>query len=321
MDELRENRGSSWWRFGRAQSELYRAIPRHGFCAAELPRESARYRSLLAGQPGEAVQHGFPRASQTFDTGRRQRSTQLAHLGRLGYIADPACTQTVLQRQLRCRSDQYGLRTGCDDHRPVPVAVSMGTVSHQQGGGQIAYPAGFARQYSGFHPHHEWQDPRSQRAGYLVLRGRGFLRDGSGLSGFQSPVHAASVGGVLRNSRQTRNERAQGVLDEGRSKYRHHLRSAHRARRFLHLAGLSRTTEAHPLQRPGNRQDVGVPDQQHSLARTDDCRAVQKPLASRAVLQVDQATSAYQTFHRQQRECGENADLVRRRHLRADRHC
>ena len=128
MDELRENRGSSWWRFGRAQSELYRAIPRHGFCAADLPRESARYRSLLAGQPDEAVQHGFPRASQTFDTGRRQRSAQLAHLGRLGYIADPACTQTVLQRQLRCRSDQYGLRTGCDDHRHVPVAVSMGTV-------------------------------------------------------------------------------------------------------------------------------------------------------------------------------------------------
>ncbi len=186
---------------------------------------------------------------------------------------------------------------------------------------QTAYPAGFARQYSGFHPHHGWQDPRSQRAGYLVLRGRGFLRDGSGLSGFQSPVHAASVGCVLRNSRQTRNERAQGVLDEGRSKYRHHLRSAHRARRFLHLAGLSRPIEAHPLQRTGNRQDVGVPDQQHGLACTHDRRAVQKPLASRVVLQVDQATSAYQTFHRQQRERGENANLVRHRNLRADRHC
>ncbi len=134
MDELRENRGSSWRRFGRAQSELYRAIPRHGFCTVDLPRESAGYRSLFAGQPDEAVQHGFSRASQTFDIGRCQRSAQLAHLGRLGDIADPACTQTVLQRQLRCRSDQCGLRTGCDDHRPVSVAVSMGTVSHQQGG-------------------------------------------------------------------------------------------------------------------------------------------------------------------------------------------
>ena len=123
-----------------AQSELYRAIPRHGFCTVDLPRESAGYRSLFAGQPDEAVQHGFSRASQTFDTGRRQRSAQLAHLGRVGDVVDPACAQTVLQRQLRCRSDQYGLRIGCNDYRPVPVAVSMGAVSHQQSGDQTALP-------------------------------------------------------------------------------------------------------------------------------------------------------------------------------------
>ncbi len=48
VDELRENRGASWRRFWRAQSELYRAIPRHGFCTADLPRESAA--CLLASQ-------------------------------------------------------------------------------------------------------------------------------------------------------------------------------------------------------------------------------------------------------------------------------
>ncbi len=114
-------------------------FPRHGFCTADLPRKSAGYRSLFAGQPNEAVQHGFSCASQTFDTGRRQRSAQLAHVGRFGDIADSACTQTVLQRQLWCRSDQYGLCTRCDDYRLVPIAVSMGTVSHQQGGSQTAY--------------------------------------------------------------------------------------------------------------------------------------------------------------------------------------
>jgi len=53
---------------------------------------------------------------------------------------------------------------------------------------------------------HGWQDPRNQRAG------------------FQLPVHAASSGCVLRNSRQTWNERTQGVFDESRSEYRQHLR-------------------------------------------------------------------------------------------------
>ena len=55
---------------------------------------------------------------------------------------------------------------------------------------------------------------------YFAVRSRGFLRDGSGLSGFQSPVHAASVECVLRNSCQMWDERAQSVLDECRSKSR-----------------------------------------------------------------------------------------------------
>ena len=58
-----------------------------------------------------------------------------------------------------------------------------------------------------------------------------------------------------------------------------------------------------------------------ALARTDHRRALQEPLAGRIVLQVDQAAPAHQAFHRQQRERGEDANLVRCLHLRADRHC
>ncbi len=90
---------------------------------------------------------------------------------------------------------------------------------------------------------------------------------------------------------------------------------------FYVLAGLSRAVAAHPFQGSGVRQDTGVPDQQYRFARIDDCRSLQEPLASRAVLQVDQTASAHQAFYRQQRECGEDANLVRRRHLRADRYC
>ena len=50
------------------------------------------------------------------------------------------------------------------------------------------------------------------------------------------------------------------------------------------------------------------------------CRAVQEPLAGRAVLQVDQAAPAHQAFPGQQRERREDAGLVRRGHLRAHRH-
>lgn len=237
MDKLRENRGASWRRFGRAQSELYRAIPRHGFCTVDLPRESAGdiEACLLANQ------------TKLYSMGFRapvKRSTLAdANEARNWHIWEDLATLLIRRaRKLYC-NDSFGVdltnAVYALDATTIDLYLSLfpWAPSHPQGGSQTAYPAGFAQQYSGFHPHHGWQDPRSQRAGCLVLRGRGFLRDGSGLSGFQSPVHAASIGCVLRNSRQTWNERSQGVLDEGRSEYRHHLRSAYRARRFLHLAG------------------------------------------------------------------------------------
>src|SRR5688500_10641448 len=46
MDELYPHRGASRRRFGRPTSELHRTVPCHGVCATDLPRESARHRSL-----------------------------------------------------------------------------------------------------------------------------------------------------------------------------------------------------------------------------------------------------------------------------------
>ena len=48
-------------------------------------------------------------------------------------------------RRLGC----FGLRSGLDDHRPVPFDVSMGTLSKTQGRGQDAHVAESARQHTG----------------------------------------------------------------------------------------------------------------------------------------------------------------------------
>ena len=92
------------------------------------------------------------------------------------------------------------------------------------------------------------------------------------------------------------------------------------AQRVLRVPRLSRTSATHPIQRPCIGQDAGVSDQQHDAAAVDHCRAVQEPLASVAVLQMDKTTSAHQALSGHERERGEDANLVRRVHLRADSH-
>ena len=93
-----------------------------------------------------------------------------------------------------------------------------------------------------------------------------------------------------------------------------------RLERFLRCARLSRAHAAHPLQGSRIRQEPDLPDQQHDAAALDHSRAVQEPLAGRAVLQVDQAAPAHQAISRHKRERGEDANLVRRLHIRAHRH-
>ena len=73
-------------------------------------------------------------------------------------------------------------------------------------------------------------------------------------------------------------------------------------------------------QDPETGKTVGVPDQQHDTAAVDHRGPVQEPLAGGIVFQMDQAAFAHQEIPGHQRERREDADLVRRLHLRADCH-
>src|SRR6266480_1811210 len=57
---------------------------------------------------------------------------------------------------------------------------------------------------------------------------------------------------------------------------------------------LPRTPAAHPLEGHRNEENAGVPHQPVRVAGRDHLRALQKPLATRTVLQMDQAASADQ---------------------------
>jgi hypothetical protein len=123
-------------------------------------------------------------------------------------------------------------------------------------------------------------------------------------------VTRVKVGMDARRVYSAPTERATGVICDQRIMFNGFYSAKHypeHLRRFL-------------LQGPHVGQDVGLPDQQHRFAGPDDRRVVQEPLAGGNVLQVDQAAPAHQALPGYQRERGEDADLVRCGHLRADRH-
>ena len=62
------------------------------------------------------------------------------------------------------------LRPGLDDHRSVPVGLSVGALPHHQGGGEDAHAARPAGQHSEFYPHLGWQAARRSCPRYALAR-------------------------------------------------------------------------------------------------------------------------------------------------------
>src|SRR4249920_258477 len=167
------------WRSAQGQ-ELFlsRPIPLHGVRSTDLSRQFARHRSVPARTSGQAVPHGHQEPGFAQHSGRCQRESRLAHLRRLCPVAHCHRPSPLCRRALWRRPQRYGLCSGCQHHRPVPVGISLGSVSLDQGGHQVAHALGPARQHPFVHPHQRWQTARRQRSGSAVARARRFLHHG-----------------------------------------------------------------------------------------------------------------------------------------------
>ena len=96
--------------------------------------------------------------------GQRECCSGLAHLCRFRPAADRYCPQALRQRTLWHRPVGNCLCAGHNDHRPLPVGLSLGTVSHHQSCGEVAYAVGFARQHPKLYSHLGREDARGERA-------------------------------------------------------------------------------------------------------------------------------------------------------------
>ena len=74
-----------------------------------------------------------------------------------------------------------------------------------------------------------------------------------------------------------------------------------------HGRGISTIPPAHQICGSRHGQTFRLPDQQLCARRFDDCQTIQVPLASGAILQMDQTTLAHQDLLWNLRQCGEDA--------------
>jgi len=201
----------------------------------------------------------------------------------------------------------------------VPEPVQLGPVSQKQGCSQAAQAVGPERRNPSVYPHQRRQDARCQRAGLHADRSQGVLRHGSRLLGLHPTLRHAPSMRTLRHPSQSQHGHSAHLFQTNRQNSGCHLRPEGAAQRHLRFSELPGESAPHSIQRSRYWQDADLSDQQLCVA-TADCGAIQKPLAGRIVLQVDQTAPAYQEVPGQQRERRQGANMVHCVDLRTDCH-
>ena len=202
-------------------------------------RESLRdIETCLSVHASKLYHMGF-RAGPALDAGD-ERKARLAYPCGVGPAAHHPGEDAVSRRRTGVGPGQYRLRPGLDDHRSVPVGLSVGALPHHQGGGEDAHAARPAGQHSEFYPHLgascttfmpsicSCRKPEPSTSWIVAT---------STLPAFMCcPKPGPSSSTQVEHRCSSRLFGADGSLD------RHHLRPDHLPGRLLHPSGLPRTS-------------------------------------------------------------------------------
>ena len=249
MDYFHADRRPVWRRSPGPDAFLRRAIPVHGLRPADLPGKPARHRDLPLGPRIETLSHGLPPAGPALDAGRCQRKARLAYPCGVGPAAHHPGEDAVRRRRTGVGPDQYRLRPGLDDHRSVPVGLSVGALPHHQGGGEDAHAARPAGQHSEFYPRSRMASCTTFMPSICSCRkpepSTSWIVATSTLPAFMCCTKPGPSSSRVpsRTSMLIASIRRRRASLDG-----HHLRPDHLPGRLLHPSGLPRTSAAHPLQ-------------------------------------------------------------------------
>ncbi len=133
LDHIRPVRPVLWRRRWRSYAALCRAVPDHGVRPIDLSGESARHRGLPLGASRQALPHGLARTGATLHAGRCQRIPRLANLRQFRAAIDRSSKEALRPGRLGDGVVEHRLRLGLDNHRSVPVGISVGALPLDQG--------------------------------------------------------------------------------------------------------------------------------------------------------------------------------------------
>jgi hypothetical protein len=294
---------------------LFGSVHVHGLCTVDRPGKPARHRNLSSRIAFQSLPYWYSWKHLSQHVSRRQRKTRLANLSGFRTGSDHSGKGALHPRRIWSHIRQRGLCTRLNNHRSVPDAVSMGSVSQTQKCRQDAYTIRPERVDSMLYTYLKRQSSRCQCTRHSAIRSGVILHHGQSLYRLRTTLQFYKEHGVFYYASQNQSGIYPMRLSTGRQNNRTAKRSNHSPQNPEKSAVLPRATSLHYVLRRRYRQAICVFDKQLHAGCIDHCTTVQMPLEDRTVLQMDQATFANQSILRNFRKCRQNTNLDRRQHL------
>ena len=158
---------------------------------------------------------------------------RLAYLCRFCTNTHSESQATLCKRFIWYRVGTKHLRTGCHDHRLMPVSLSVDGIPEEQGCCKTAHVSRSTRQHPNDSFYYQRKSSRSQYPRQAADRSRCHLHHGSRLSGLWASLQTTSIGSILCDARQEQRQIRPAILSEDRQNVWTQIRPGHYAARLL----------------------------------------------------------------------------------------
>lgn len=201
------------------------------------------------------------------------------------------------------------LRTRFNNHRSLPLSISLGIFPKNEKCHQAPYITRSKREYSNIYSYFRRQASRCKCSRYHAIGSRSLLHYGSRPFGLQTTFFVQQNNNILCNSSKIQYEIQKTLFPSRRQIYRLDLRPNNCLNRYQKQKRISRQTPAYQVQRSKDVENPCLPYKQFHFATTGHCETVQKSLAGRIIFQMDQATPQNKKVFRYIRECSKISNL------------
>ena len=288
---------------------MFRPISDNGFCPTDISRKPKGYRNLLKSFASKTVSLWFSWQCLSQQFSQHQRKKGLANLSRLCTHTDQKSKTTLRRRRLRRHTGEYGLCSGRNSHRLMPVAVSLGTASQSKKCGQTSYADGPERLDTYICTHYKRCCTRDNSFSRHASGTVSHIYHGQRVHRFCNIIQFFKEQLLLCDQSQKEHSLLSQVFSSNRQEHRIKKRPDNKTDRPQNLKTLPDTTEANHFPRRRTVSNLRVSDQQLSVGRIDHLPTLQTSLADRTVLQMAQAAPANKVVFRHFDQRSQNPSL------------